>query len=133
MNYKAFQRATLIGATSMLMAFAGVAGAAQGQGQTQAMTPDQISAQYDAAMKQCKGLKGNDKDVCKKRQKPNAILPRLMPRLAKKRPRHDTTPLKLNAMRSMTSPKKNVTPCLAMPKTNAWQTPRHNTENSHTV
>lgn len=66
MNYKAFQRATLIGATSMLMAFAGVAGAAQDQGQTQAMTPDQISAQYDAAMKQCKGLKGNDKDVCKK-------------------------------------------------------------------
>jgi hypothetical protein len=33
------------------------------------MTPQQIDAQYDTAMKRCDGLKGNEHDVCEKEAK----------------------------------------------------------------
>lgn len=48
---------------SLFMAMALPAGAVQ------TMTNDQIEAQYDAAMKHCDGMKGNQKDVCKKEAK----------------------------------------------------------------
>lgn len=59
MNIKTFQHALLIGSTAAFMAISGTAGA-------QAMTSDQIKAQYKAEIKQCDTLKGNDKDVCEK-------------------------------------------------------------------
>lgn len=34
-----------------------------------AMTPKQINSQYDAAMKHCKTMKGNEHDVCEKEAK----------------------------------------------------------------
>ncbi|MGB3287639.1 MAG: hypothetical protein WBA83_00035 [Burkholderiaceae bacterium] len=38
-------------------------------GAAQVKTDQQIDAQYDAAMKHCDGMKGNNKDVCKKEAK----------------------------------------------------------------
>ncbi|WP_442592893.1 hypothetical protein ACSBPU_15510 [Parapusillimonas sp. JC17] len=63
MQTKNLGRIIAIAATPLLMAFAASAGAAQ------TMTSDQIDAQYDAAMKRCDGMSGNDKDVCKKEAK----------------------------------------------------------------
>ncbi|RTZ48159.1 hypothetical protein EKL30_04195 [Candidimonas sp. SYP-B2681] len=36
---------------------------------TPAMTKEQINARYDADMKRCDSMKGNDKDVCQKQAK----------------------------------------------------------------
>ena len=59
MNVKTFQHALLIGSASMFMALSGAASA-------QVTTPDQTKAQYNAEMRQCDRLKGNEKDVCEK-------------------------------------------------------------------
>jgi hypothetical protein len=63
MQSKNFKQIIAIAATPLLMAFAFSASAAQ------PMTSDQIDAKYDAAMKSCNGMKGNDKDVCEKEAK----------------------------------------------------------------
>src|SRR5690606_37174932 len=60
MQSKNLKQLIAFAATPLLMAFAISAGAAQ------PMTSNQIDAQYDTAMKSCDGMKGNDKDVCKK-------------------------------------------------------------------
>lgn len=52
-----------IASAPFFIALAASAGAAQVQ------TDDQIDAQYDAAMKQCDGMRGNQQDVCKKEAK----------------------------------------------------------------
>lgn len=54
------RKVVAIGIAPLLIFVAASAAAAQG------MTPAQINDRYDAAVKQCDGLKGNDKDVCKK-------------------------------------------------------------------
>ncbi|NYT75637.1 hypothetical protein H0A71_01370 [Alcaligenaceae bacterium] len=93
MSFKLVQRTALIGAASMLMAFSSFAGAAQVQ------TPDQISTQYDAAMEQCKSLKGNDKDVCKKEAKAQRDSAKADAKAGKKEAeaRHDATEEKRDA------------------------------------
>jgi hypothetical protein len=63
MKITSLKKILAIGAAPLLMALASPAVAAQ------VMTSDQINAQYDAAMKQCDGLKGNDNDVCEKQAK----------------------------------------------------------------
>lgn len=95
MSVKLFQRTALIGAASMFMAFSSVACAAQAQAQT----PDQISAQYDSAMKQCKSLKGNDKDVCKKEAEAQRDSAKADAKAGKKEAeaRHDATEKKRDA------------------------------------
>jgi len=63
LNVKILKHLIVVGATPLLMAFAVSATA------TQAMTSDQISAQYDAAMERCDNLSGNDKDICEQQAK----------------------------------------------------------------
>lgn len=63
MKTMSLKQTMLLGISPLLLAFAVSANAAQ------AMTPDQISTQYKASMKQCDSMKGNDKDVCKKQAK----------------------------------------------------------------
>lgn len=63
MQSKNLKQLIAIAATPLLMAFAVSASAAQ------PMTANQIDSRYDAAMKSCDGMKGNDKDVCKKEAK----------------------------------------------------------------
>ncbi|NYT83653.1 hypothetical protein H0A70_19425 [Alcaligenaceae bacterium] len=63
MKSRNLKQLIVIAATPLFMGLAATAGAAQ------TLTSDQIDAQYDAAMKQCDGMKGNDKDVCKKEAK----------------------------------------------------------------
>jgi hypothetical protein len=63
MQSKNLTQLIAIAAAPLFMAFAVSASAAQ------PMTSNQIDAQYDAAMKNCDGMKGNDKDVCKKEAK----------------------------------------------------------------
>lgn len=57
----------LIGAALFCIACAGSAAHAQASHPVQ--SSDQIKAQYDADMKSCDGLKGNDQDVCEQRAK----------------------------------------------------------------
>lgn len=63
MNIKFLRHIAMIGAAPLFMAFTVPAVAAQ------TMTSRQITSQYDAAMKHCATLKGNDKDVCQKEAK----------------------------------------------------------------
>lgn len=63
MNNRNLRRLAAVVATPLFMAFAATAGAAQ------PMTSDQIEARYDAAMKRCDGMRGNDKDVCEEEAK----------------------------------------------------------------
>ncbi|WP_397474295.1 hypothetical protein [Pusillimonas sp.] len=63
LNIKNLKYLIAIGATPLLMAFAVSATA------NQVMTSDQISAQYDAAMKHCDSMSGNEKDVCEQQAK----------------------------------------------------------------
>lgn len=59
-NTSLFRRISIVGASAIVMAFASAPTLAD------VMTSGQINAQYDAAMKHCDGLNGNEKDVCKK-------------------------------------------------------------------
>lgn len=48
---------------------AALSSSAWAQNTHSAMTSDQVSAQYDADMKHCETMKGNEHDVCKKEAK----------------------------------------------------------------
>ncbi|UYO92502.1 hypothetical protein [Pollutimonas sp. M17] len=61
-----FFKPLLVGGFALASAF----GSAAWANETHAgMTADQISSQYDSAMKHCDSLKGNDKDVCEEKAK----------------------------------------------------------------
>ncbi|NYT68153.1 hypothetical protein [Pusillimonas noertemannii] len=92
-NTKSLKRLIAIASAPLFIALATSAGAAQVQ------TDDQIDAQYDAAMKHCDGMSGNDKDVCEKEAKAQRDAAQADAKAGKKsaEARHDATEEKRDA------------------------------------
>jgi len=59
----------LAAAALFCIACAGASAQAQAQADHPVLSSDQIKAQYNADMKKCDGLKGNDQDVCEQQAK----------------------------------------------------------------
>ncbi|SHH83479.1 hypothetical protein [Pollutimonas bauzanensis] len=89
----------VFGALALSFCAAAFSVQAQTAGGGAVMSKDQISAKYDADMKRCDSMKGNDKDVCQKQAKADRVSQKADAKQAKDsaESRHDANKDKMDA------------------------------------